>query len=192
MFLGQSWRSVASLSVIAMFVGSLALYSIAPAPGFPRVLDMGVAPAYLEPIKPYPVTVVLLESTVQIPTADAQAAVVFASGLATIRVSAGQYELFLEAHPAGRARLPAYSDLGNLVPGQTIISDPKSGVSPFLIRQLLEAGSANVIDERLGVQAEVIVVRETAYVCGPVCGNTEFTAEFLDGEIFFRILTGHF
>ena len=186
------WRSVASLSVLGVFVGSLALCAIAPVAGFTQVLDIGVAPAYIEPIKPYPVTVVLSEFSVRIPTADARAAVVFASGLATIRVSAEQYELFLEAHPAGGARLPAYSDLGNLIPGQTTISDPKSGVSPFLIRQLLEAGSANVIDERLGVQAEAIVVRETAYVCGPVCGNTEFTAEFLDGEIFFRVLMGHF
>ena len=36
-------------------------------------------------------------------------------------------------------------------------------------------------------ERRLILVRETAYVCGPVCGKAEFTAEFPDGIVFFRL-----
>ena len=181
------WRMLVSVSAVALFVGSLGLYAIAPGTPFSRVLDMGVAPAFLEPPDRYPATNVLSEQQVRLPTDGADSIVVFAGNTATIRVSAEQYDRFRETWPGEDAKLPAYADLELPYSGQPVIDDGQCSAPAWLIRALLESGEVTVTDERSSEQVELILVRETAYVCGPLCGNAELTAEFPDGIVFFRL-----
>ena len=184
---GIQWRSVVSVCAVAVFVGSLGVYAFAPGDPFLRVLDMGVAPAFLEPPNRYPTIDVLLEEPVRLSASEMGGVVVFASDLATIRVSNEQYAHFRKTWPGSDADLPAYADLGLSYSGQQTIDDGQDRTPGWLIKALLESGTATVIDERNSEQIELILTRETAYVCGPLCGNTEFTAEFPDGVVFFRL-----
>ena len=181
------WRMFVSVSAVTLFVGSLSLYAIAPGEPFSRVLDMGVAPAFLEPPGRYPATNVLSEQQVRLSTDEADRIVVYAGDLATIQVSAEQYTRFRDTWSGEDAKLPAYADLELPYSGQPVIDNGRRSAPGWLIRALLESGEVTVTDERRSEQVELILVRETAYVCGPLCGKAEFTAEFPDGIVFFRL-----
>ena len=181
------WRMFVSVSAVALFVGSLSLNAIVPGEPFSRVLDMGVAPAFLEPSGRYPTTNVLSEQQVRLTTDVANRIVVYAGDLATVRVSAEQYARFRETWLSEDAKLLAYADLELPYSGQPVIDTGQRRAPGWLIRALLESGEVTVTDERSSEDVEMILVRETAYVCGPLCGKAEFTAEFPDGTVFFRL-----